>query len=70
MAFKRIYKETKTMIGFGKTSDAWLLACIEDGGIYIGKAYLSSEPALSVKQARKFANKILGFCDRIEKQRK
>ena len=67
MAFKRIYKNTKSEIGFEKKADTWLLAHIIDGGIYIDKAYLSSEPSLSVKQARKFADKILGFCDKIEK---
>ena len=70
MAFKRIYTNTKSMIGFEKKKDTWLFAQIIDGGVYIDKAYLSSEPNLSVKQARKFADKIIGFCNKIEKKRK
>ena len=64
-----MYINNVSEIGFEKESDTWLRAYDDEGGIYIDAAYMSSEPSLSVKQARKFANKILGFCDRIEKKR-
>ena len=67
MAFKRIYANTTKEIGFEVENDTWLIAYITTDEIHIDKAYCSSEPSLSVKQARKFANKVLGFCDRIEK---
>ena len=70
MAFKRIYTNTTKELGFEHEPDTWLIAYILDGEIHIDKAYCSSEPSLSVKQARKFANKILGFCDKIEKDKK
>ena len=70
MAFRRIYKNTKSAIGFEKKADTWLSATLYNDGIFIDKAYVSSEPVLSVKQARKFADKIIGFCNKIEKKRK
>ncbi len=64
--FRCTYVDDKTAIGFHKTSDTWLFAQKCKAGIYIDKAYLSSEPELSPKQARRFANKILQFCEEIE----
>lgn len=64
--FGRVYKNKKDRIVFDSKGGTWLSASMEDDGVFIDKTYLSCEPSLSVKQARKFANKILGFCDDIE----
>ena len=70
MAFRRIYTNTTKEIGFEAEDDTWLIAFILGGEIHIDKAYMSSEPSLSVEQARKFADKIIGFCNKIEKRGK
>ena len=69
--FNRVYVNNKHEIGFDCKGGTWLRAELVGDktnfdGVYIDKAYMSCEPALSVKQARKFANKILGFCERID----
>ncbi len=64
--FRRAYQEDENSIGFEKKMNTWLVVFRDGDGVYIDKAYMSSEPSLSVKQARRFANKILQICDNIE----
>ena len=65
--FNRVYANRDDMIGFDCARNTWLYAGISGEEIFIDKFYGSSEPALSIKQARKLANKLLKFCDKIEK---
>ena len=68
MAFKRMYINNKNEIGFEREDATWLIAHINGDEVHIDKAYMDSEPSLSVKQARKFADKIIGFCNKIDKK--
>lgn len=65
--FKRVYDEHPHFLGYEAEDDTWLLVHQHEDGVFIDKAYRSSEPCLTVKQARKFAKKILAIADRIEK---
>ena len=64
MVFKRCSKNTKEIIEF-TTGYSSTFATIREQEIFVGK-YLKSDYCLTVRQARKFANKILEFCNRIE----
>jgi len=63
MAFNRVFVNNERRIGFDKKGGDWISASVDRHGVFINKVYLSSEPILSFKQARKFANKILEFCE-------
>ncbi len=66
--FNRVYRNDNNLIGFDCAGNTWLQAGISGKEISIDKFCGPSEPALSVKQARKFAKKILEFCDTIESE--
>ncbi len=67
MAFEKIFENSLTTIGFESDRGfTWLTARMVGDGVYVDKAYMESEPSLSIKQARLFAGKILGFCDILE----
>ncbi len=70
MAFEKEYVNEKDGVGFeSDEGETWVSARLEpttdhrDGGVYIDKSYIGSEPCLSVEQARLFATKILAFCE-------
>ncbi len=73
--FKSVYTNDRWKLGF-ETADgeSWLLAALhnneDEKGVYIDKVYMTSEPVLTSKQARRFAKKILKFCDVLDKDEK
>ncbi len=73
MNFNRVYKNTKTELGFSRDTVRglhWLKARRKEKFVSIRKSIMLFGPYLTVKQARKFANKILKFCDDIESEAK
>ena len=73
--FKSVYMNDRWKLGFETTDgESWLLATLynanEEKGVFVDKAYMSSEPLLTSKQARRFANKILRFCDVLDEDEK
>ncbi len=66
MAFNRVYANNNRSIGFDCAGNTWLRAELCKMGVFIDKFYGGSEPCLSFKQARKFAEKIIKWCDENE----
>lgn len=64
--FSRAYIDNEANLGFDRGENTWLRVRLCHDGVFINKMYALSQPCLSVNQARRFAKKILGFCDVLD----